>query len=61
MTPEEVIEEQRRLIMGCLIEKTIRIVFKSHYYEWNGEYYHQSSEGPQRLNSTQPFTRILMD
>ena len=40
VTPEELTTEQRRLVMGCVIELIIKIVFKSHYYEWNGEYYH---------------------
>ena len=52
---------QKKLLMGCLIEQLVRIVFSTHYYEWDGALYRQVSGGPIGLRASGVVGRILMD
>ena len=59
--PESLTKEQKKKVLGCVIQQMVLCVFSSHFYEWNGEIFKQEDGGPQGLRSTQPVSRIIMD
>ena len=56
-----VVPEDKNLIMGCIAEQLIKVVFGSHVYFWEGNIYHQQGGAPMGLDSSTPISRILMD
>ena len=56
LTPEE-----RKKVMGCVVEQLVKLVFNTHFYEWNGTIYRQVAGGPIGLRSTGSVCRIVMD
>ena len=59
--PEKLTKEQKKLVMACVVEQMVRVVFNTHYYEWEGQFYKQIFGGPIGLRATGPVARILMD
>ena len=53
--------EMKKTLMGCVFERMVKIVFNSHFYEWEGQIYLQLKGGPTGLNSVGPVSRCLMD
>ena len=39
----------------------VRLVFSTHFYEWEGRFYQQLNGGPIGLRATGPVARIMMD
>ena len=54
-------QEDKNLIMGCIAEQLVKVVFGSHVYFWEGNIYHQQGGAPMGLDSSTPISRILMD
>ena len=47
--------------MGAILGHVTKVVFSTHYYEFNGTIYHQVKGGPTGLRPTGPGSRILLD
>ena len=58
---EELTEDHKKTILGCVVQQMTLAVFENHYYEWNGQVRKQSKGGPIGLRATQPVSRIVMD
>ena len=58
---DKLTEEQKRLLIGCVLEQLTKLVFRTHYYEWEGTLYRQKFGGPIGLRASGPIGRILMD
>ena len=43
---------QKRKILAAVLEQMTVMVFNTHVYEWQGQFYRQRSEGPIGLRST---------
>ena len=59
--PYKLEESQKRLLLGCLVEQLVRLVFSRHFYKWEGEIYRQISGGPIGLRASGVVGHILMD
>ena len=61
ISPEALSEDQKKLLLGCVIEQLVKVTFKTHFYEWEGCLYRQKQGGPIGLRATGPVSRVLMD
>ena len=58
--PDKLSEDQKQAVMGSIIGKMVEVVFKTHYYEWNGKIYVQVGGCPQGLRPSGPISRCFM-
>ena len=61
MPPEKLTREQKKLVMACVVEQMVRVVFSTHYYEWEGVLFKHMEGGPIGLRASGPVARIIMD
>ena len=61
VSPEKLEDNQKKLVMGCVVQSMITTVFSNHFYEWDGQVFRQQDGGPIGLRATQPVSRIIMD
>ena len=59
--PETFTPEEKRMIIGCIVEQMVKDVFGSHSYFWDNQIYHQTSGAPMELCSACPISRAMMD
>ena len=59
--PKTFSQEDKKLIMGCITQQLVKIVFRSHLYTRNNQIYHQQDGAPMGLESSCPVSRVLMD
>ena len=59
--PEKFTNDEKKMILGCLVEQMVKEVFNSHFYYWNGDIYHQEGGAPMGLRSACPISRAMMD
>ena len=59
--PAKLTQDQKKSVMSCVVEQMVRVVFSTHYYEWEGNLYQQIFGGPIGLRATGPVARIMMD
>ena len=53
-------EPEKRLIMGCVTEQLVKLVFRSHYYVWCNAIFRQQEGCPMGLQSSCPVVRVVM-
>ena len=53
--------EQKKLLIGFVHEQLIKLIFSTHFFEWDGKIFLQKEGGPIGLRSVGPVSRILMD
>ena len=53
--------DDKKLIIACIAEQLVKLVFGTHYYVWNGSIYHQKEGCPMGVESSCPVSRIVMD
>ena len=53
--------EEKKLIMGCVTEQLVKLVFTTYYYVWDGDIYHQEEGCPMGVQSSCPVSRVVMD
>ena len=56
LTPEE-----KRLIVACIGQQLVKVVFGSHFYFWNNELYQYVDSGPMGLMGSSSISRVVMD
>ena len=49
------------MLIACMMEQMVRVVFGSHFYEWDGKIFQQRKGGPTGLRSVGPVSRCCMD
>ena len=54
-------QEDKKLIMACLVEQLVKVVFQNHFYFWNNRLYQQQDGAPMGLRSSSPVSRVVMD
>ena len=59
--PDSLSHEQKQLLLGLVMEQLVRLIFSTHFYEWEGRLYKQVSGGPIGLRATGMVARINMD
>ena len=53
--------EEKQLIMGCITQQLVKVVFGSHFYAWDNQIYQQQDGAPMGLESSCPVSQVLMD
>ena len=53
-------ENEKKLIIATVAEIGVRVMFRTHVYQFGGVYYHQLSGGPIGLRSTCAVARVVM-
>merc|ERR1711954_121906 len=61
VSPGDLTSEQKQLLLGCVIEQFARLVFSTHFYEWEGQLFRQVAGGPIGLRATGVVAKIIMD
>ena len=61
VAPGKLTIQQKKHLLGCVTEQLTRLVFRTHFYEWEGTLYRQVKGGPIGLRASGPIGRILMD
>ena len=61
MDPNKLNTEQQKKIQAGVIQQMVKIIFKTHFYEWEGRIYRQIRGGPIGLRATGFIARVLMD
>ena len=59
--PKKFSENDKRLIIGCITEQLVKLVFGSHFYMWDNVIYRQVTGAPMGLQSSCPVSRVMMD
>ena len=59
--PDKFTSDEKKMILGCIVEQMVKEVFNSHFYYWNGDIYHQEGGAPMGLRSACPISRAMMD
>ena len=49
------------MMLACITEQLVKLVFGTHYYVWDNTIYHQKQGAPMGLRSSCPASRLLMD
>ena len=58
---DKLTDEQKKLIQSCVSEQTIRIVFSTHYFKFEGDIYHQQTGCPMGSKPSGPVSRLMVD
>ena len=53
--------EDKKLIMGCITQQLVSLVFGTHYYMWDGTIYKQTEGCPMGVDGSSPIARVVMD
>ena len=59
--PKLLTHEEKRQILGNIVQQLVTVVFNTHFYIWNGKIYHQQGGAPMGLRSACPISRAVMD
>ena len=59
--PSLLTKEEKKLIMGCITQQLVKLVFDNHFYMWDNEIFHQQGGCPMGVLSSSPVSRIVMD
>ena len=54
-------KDQKTEVIAAVVGQMVKVVFNYHYYEFEGQIYHQESGGPTGLTPSGPCSRILLD
>ena len=60
-TPSTFNNEEKKLIIGCIVQQLIKQVFGSHFYMFDNRIYQQKYGCPMGLSGSCPVSRIVMD
>ena len=59
--PQKFTEEEKRQILGKLVENAVKMTFNSHFYKWGGKIYQQMKGGPIGLKASGSVAKIAME
>ena len=59
--PEKLSLIQKKKIQAGVVQQMIKLVFSTHFYEWEGVFYQQVTGGPIGLRATGYVARVVMD
>ena len=54
-------KDQKTEVIAAVVGQMVKVVFNYHYYEFEGQIYHQESGGPTGLTPSGPCSQILLD
>ena len=58
--PQKFTEEEKRQILGKLVENAVKMTFNSHFYKWEGKIYQQMKGGPIGLKASGSVAKIAI-
>ena len=61
VSPEKLNQDQKKRIQAGVVQQMVKIIFRTHFYEWEGTFYRQLKGGPIGLRATGFVARVLMD
>ena len=59
--PQKYSEEEKRRIMGKLVEILIKTTFQTHFYKWNRKIFKQREGGPIGLRASGTVAKLIME
>ena len=59
--PETYTEEDKRRLLGKLVEVAVRTTFETHFYQWGGRLYRQKKGGAIGLRATGTVAKVAME
>ena len=61
VAPRDLNDEQKKLLTACMVEQMVGVVFTTHYYEWDGQLYHQQKGCPMGMRPSGPCSGLLVE